>query len=105
MHVFAGESRLKSKIDITISKYSEHFAKINYLNRGAQGIDIVALGIDFVAVIAWAQSDWSSVDYLVAIEIIVPIIRNIYIKFYETIRMYLIGDPSLGPLALKICKS
>ena len=30
--------------------------KINYLNRGAQGIDIVALGIDFVAVRAWAQS-------------------------------------------------
>ena len=29
---------------------------INYLNRGAQGIDIVALGIDFVAVRAWAQS-------------------------------------------------
>ena len=30
--------------------------EINYLNRGAQGIDIVALGIDFVAVRAWAQS-------------------------------------------------
>ena len=32
------------------------FVIINYLNRGAQGIDIVALGIDFVAVRAWAQS-------------------------------------------------
>ena len=33
-----------------------HKLNINYLNRGAQDIDIVALGIDFVAVRAWAQS-------------------------------------------------
>ena len=33
-----------------------NFKKINYLNRGAQDIDIVALSIDFVAVRAWAQS-------------------------------------------------
>ena len=39
---------------LTMFKYP--FRIINYLNRGAQGIDIVALGIDFVAVRAWAQS-------------------------------------------------
>ena len=39
-------------------RFENNFEKkiINYLNRGAQGIDIVALGIDFVAVRAWAQS-------------------------------------------------
>ena len=32
------------------------FLMINYLNRGALDIDIVALGIDIVAMRAWAQS-------------------------------------------------
>ena len=38
------------------------YNKINYLNRGAQGIDIVALGIDFVAVRARAQSVYKHLD-------------------------------------------
>ena len=33
-----------------MTKTFKPYLKINYLNRGAQGIDIVALGIDFVAV-------------------------------------------------------
>ena len=44
---------------LSLTKTFKPYLKINYLNRGAQGIesiDIVALGIDFVAVRAWAQS-------------------------------------------------
>ena len=41
---------------VTTSSGADTHIYINYLNRGAQGIDIVALGIDFVAVRAWAQS-------------------------------------------------